>query len=478
MKVRTRFFLFFLLLVSLGFYQFVSVITRDLRPRALATMEESMVETATLLASLVNSQITSDTLPTGDLQSMIDLARHWSSDARIYEMEKTGMNIRVYMTDAQGQVVYDSATPSAVGEDYSQWNDVYLTLRGSYGARTTRTDPDDPTTSVLHVAAPLLRDGEIAGVLTVAKPAASVEPFHRTAKEGIVRYGIMVAVLVILLGLAVSIWITWPIKTLTAYANSIRDGKRPPPPKTGRSEIGRLAESFEEMREALEGKNYVEQYIQTLTHEMKSPLSALRGAAELLQEEMPPNQRTRFIGNILTETSRIQNLVDRLLELSALENRKELQQEPVDLCEVLHSLLASMEPQAAHRNIKIIPHIQGTCVVEGEQFLLEEALRNLLQNAVDFTPADHQVEVSLHFSESEAVFQVMNTGSRIPEFARARVFERFYSLARPDTGRRSSGIGLTLVREIAELHGGCVILENLDNGVRAVLTLPREQPES
>jgi two-component system sensor histidine kinase CreC len=471
MKIRTRLILLFLILVGLGFYQFVGTIVKDLRPRALATMEESMVETATLLASLVSSQTTDDELTVEDLQEMMDLAGRWDLDARIYEVEKNQFNLRVYMTDARGIMVYDSDTDGAVGEDYSQWNDVYLTLRGRYGARSTRTDPEDGTSSVLYVAAPVMKGPEILGVLTVAKPAASVERFHETAKESIIRYGVLVAVLVVLAGIAVSIWITRPIESLTRYANAVRDGLRPTAPRLGRNEMGRLAESFEEMRDALEGKNYVEQYIETLTHEMKSPLAAIRGAAELLEEDMPPEQRQRFMGNILNETTRIQSLVDRMLELSSLERRKELRLEHVSLTELLRELLDGMTPQLERRQIRLNTELEEV-EVKGERFLLEQAMANLLQNAIDFTPPDHAITVSLRRTEDRVNFRVHNTGSEIPDFAAGRLFERFYSLARPDTGRRSSGIGLTLVKGIMELHAGSVSLHNEDQGVTATLILP------
>ena len=472
MKIRTRLFLVFLILVGLGFYQFVSVIIKDLRPRALATMEESMVETVTLLGSLISSQMTGPDIPTQDLGAMVDLASHWNVTARIYEMDKDRLNLRVYVTDDSGMVIFDSREESAVGEDYSQWNDVYLTLRGKYGARATRTDPEDPTTSIFYVAAPIMQGEEILGVVTIAKPAASVERFHETAKQGIIQYGVTVAILVVLAGMAVSIWITWPIETLTAYANAVRDGKRPPSPKMGKSEMGKLAGSFEEMRDALEGKNYVEKYIETLTHEMKSPLSAIRGAAELLEEDMPPEQRKRFMGNILNETTRIQTLVDRLLELSVLESKKELNLEPVSLQGVVQMIADSIGPQLKRGKIKLQLDLHSTEEIEGEKFLIEQAVSNLLSNAVEFTPPDHEITLTVQQTDTQIEVRVHNTGSTIPDFASERLFERFYSLARPDTGRRSSGIGLTLVNEIAELHGGSITLHNTGNGVEATLSFP------
>ena len=88
-----------------------------------------------------------------------------------------------------------------------------------------------------------------------------------------------------------------------------------------------MAAAYQEMRDALAGRQYVTEYVQTLTHEIKSPLSAIRGAADLLQEPMPEEDRRRFVVNILREAARTQELVDRLLELAALERQRAARQD-------------------------------------------------------------------------------------------------------------------------------------------------------
>jgi two-component system sensor histidine kinase CreC len=230
------------------------------------------------------------------------------------------------------------------------------------------------------------------------------------------------------------------------------------------------------MRDALEGKKYVENYVQTLTHEIKSPVAAIRGAAELLQEDMPAAQRDRFMHNILTETIRIQEIVDRLLLLSAVEAMKSLdERKPVDLAEVLRNAIASVEPQAVGKKIRVEARLDDEgCVVEGDRFLLEKSLLNLLQNAVEFSPPGRKVAVALVVNAGWAEIIVEDEGPGIPVYAMEKVFDRFYSLPRPDSGRKSSGLGLSIVREIARLHGGDAKLVNRDGGgARASLTLPK-----
>ena len=293
--IRTRLFLAFLILVGLGFYSLVDWLLEDIRPRYLETMEESMVDTATILASVLSNQIEGDVSTVKNFRPAIkDLenfrtafgkARDRTFSARIYRLTKTNLTMRVYVTDKTGIVIFDSDEGREEGKDYSRWNDVHRTLRGEYGARTSHPDPAAPGKSILYVAAPIIYKDEIAGVLTVCKPSDSLVVFIYAAKKKIIHYSIAAALSVVLLGLVFSFWITRPINRLTEYAKAVRDGKRQALPELGKNEIGQLGEAFEQMRDALEGKQYVESYIQTLTHEMKSPLSAIRGASELLQEK-------------------------------------------------------------------------------------------------------------------------------------------------------------------------------------------------
>jgi len=111
--------------------------------------------------------------------------------------------------------------------------------------------------------------------------------------------------------------------------------------------------------------------------------------------------------------------------------------------------------------------------VTGEAFLLRQALANLLDNAIDFSPDGSRITLLLETGAAKHALIVRDQGAGVPDYALPRVFERFYSLARPGTQRKSSGLGLPFVREVAVLHGGEVALRNLpEGGVEARLVLP------
>jgi len=432
------------------------------------------VDQANTLAAVLGEQMAAGRFAPERLYQSFDKVYARDLGAEIYDFTKTGVDMEVYITDAAGRVVFHSGEQSLVGEDFSKWRDVSLTLDGAYGARTSRRDPADPASSVLHVAAPIRVDGEIAGVLTVAKPTTNINSFIDKARPRIIRVGLASLAAAVILGLMLSAWFARPIRRLTRYAEDIRRGRRVALPQLDRTEIGEMGHAFERMKEALEGKKYVEQYVKKLTHEVKSPLSAIRGAAELLEEDMDRAQRRRFLENIRNEANRIQIFVDRMLSLSGIESLKKLEKiEPVSLARLLQTVLESKAATFSQKQIALERSDEPDVRVKGDPLLLHQAVSNLIGNALDFSPAGGRLHVSTCADAQSASLVIEDNGPGIPAYAEGKVFDPFFSLKRPDSGQKSSGVGLNIAKEVADLHGGAIRLENRpDGGARAVLVLP------
>ena len=474
MKLRSRIFFCYFLIFVACFYYPIDWVLDNLRFRYLEGVEDPLVDQANILATIVGQQMEANQFDPEKLHETFESVYSRSLYAKVYDLTKTHVDLRVYITDSAGKVIFDSESKQNIGADYSNWRDVNLTLHGQYGARTSRKDANDPLTSVLYVAAPIKIKDRVVGVLTVAKPTTNINAFLKNAKPRIFGIGAVAVMAAVLLSYIVSLWLTLPIKKLTEYANSIRQGKRVKFPKLDRSEIGEMGHAFEKMQEALEGKRYVEQYVQNLTHEVKGPLSAIRGAAELLEEEMEPEQRERFLANIRSEANHIQEIVDRMLELSALESRRTLKRtEIVSIHSLVNTVVESKQPLLSKKNLCLTFQIQQDASVQGDSFLLHQAVSNLIQNAIDFSPENSDIEITSQRQDNRIRIIVADHGSGIPDFATERVFHKFFSLRRPDSGKRSTGLGLNFVKEVADLHNGEIQLKNRSGqGVRAVLSLP------
>jgi two-component system sensor histidine kinase CreC len=470
MKLGIRIFFLYVTIFVICFYYPINWTWTNLRFRYLEGVEDPLVDHANILAAIVGHQMEAGTFNPKTLFQAFQDVYGRRLNARIYEFDKDHVDMRVYITDRAGRLIFDSEDNGRVGADYATWRDVRLTLAGEYGARSTLEDPAEPTSSVLYVAAPVLVKGEIAGVLTVAKPTTAVNTFLQKAKPQILRIGLIAALVAVILSFFVSYAVTLPIRRLTRYANDISAGRRSPFPRLDKSEIGEMGQAFEKMQEALEGKKYVEQYVQKLTHEIKSPLSAIRGAAELLAEPMSEDRRTRFLANIHNETNRIQDIVDRLLELASLENLKKLtKRENVSFASLVRTVLESMRPMIAKKKLTVVNSVPDEIMVGGDSFLLHRAVSNLVQNAVDFSPHHGRIELAARKYGTGLELTVDDNGPGIPDYALDKVFDKFFSLQRPDTGRKSTGLGLNFVREIAMLHNGEAMLQNRSGGgVRAL----------
>ena len=473
MKLSVRLFLGYFFLVAVAGQLVLMLVVRQISPGVRTALEASLVDTANLLAELAVPDLQHGRIADGNFANAVRRYSKRPVSATIFGFPKQSLDYRVYVTDTAGVVRFDSAG-EAVGQDYSRWNDVYRTLQGEYGARSSQADPEDKRSSVMHVAAPV-RDGErLIGVVTVAYPTALLQPIVESSKAAVQRGALWLFGAALAFGALFTWRLTRAIDLLVAYARAVTTDRKASPPKLRSVELSTLAQALETMRQELEGKQYVERYVQTLTHEMKSPLAAIRGAAELLDEPLPDAERRRFAGNAREQAERLDQLIERLLGLAAVEQRQQLA-EPValELGELVKALVQEKAPQLAQSRLSIASSLQTELWVIGESFLLRQAISNLLDNAIAFAPADTSIEIRGERLEGNIVLSIRDHGPGIPDYALERLFERFYSLPRPHTGRKSTGLGLAFVREVALLHGGEIAVGNAEGGgTEAVLSLP------
>ncbi len=474
MKLWARVFLGYFLIVGLSGWFLLRVFVNEVKPGVRDAVEDVMVDTAQLLAELARDDLLTGRLPKGRFAQSVEAYRLRPIKATIWGLEKQTLDFRIYVTDASGIVLYDSEH-KAVGENYADWRDVYRTLRGDYGSRSTREDPDDSNSSVMHVAAAVQDGDRIVGVVTVAKPARTLAPIIARGESTVLRQGLLLLGATLLIGGAFTVWLTVSMGRLVRYARLLAAGQPAEPPSRGRDEIGELSRALAQLRNEVDGRAYVEHYVQHLTHEMKSPLAAIHGAAELLAEnDLPEAERHRFTANVKAQSERLQALIDKLLRLAQLEQQRELEAPTkINVSELFAELEQAMSTQARKRGIILRFATEPELQITGDRFLLSLALNNLLQNALDFSPPDSTVSCTAKADATGVKIRIQDQGPGIADCARDRLFERFFSLPRPDGAPKSTGLGLPLVNEIALLHGGQVRLENSpERGAVATLSIP------
>lgn len=469
MKISLKIFLGYFLLVGLAAWFVLVVFIDEVKPGVRQAMEDALVDTANVLAELAKRDLKAGHILDGQFAESLRNYQAKASGANIWGIPKSTADYRVYITDSRGIVVFDSQA-LAIGQDYSHWNDVYLTLKGKYGARSTPVNASDPDgDTVMYVAAPIVDMGQTIGVLTVAKPNSTMQPFIHRAQHKIMAWGAVLFVLSLSLGLAFTWRFTRAIHRLRDYAIAVAQGKKAVAPDSSNDELAELAKAMKTMRDELDGHQHLQQAIQQLTHELKSPITSIQAAVELIEPEMPVQDRAHFLHSIKTQTHRLQHMVKNILGLAALEQQQMLEL-PVNiaLAKLVGQQIQLVQDRANQRNITLITRLEPELSIVGDAFLCGQAISNLLENALDFSPDHSKILIQSTHTAEGICLQIQDQGCGIPDYALSRVSDKFYSLPRPantpNAGQKSTGLGLNFALQIMALHQGKLSITNAENG--------------
>jgi two-component system sensor histidine kinase SenX3 len=215
-------------------------------------------------------------------------------------------------------------------------------------------------------------------------------------------------------------------------------------------------------------------FVANVSHELKTPIGALCLLAETLADEREPEVVARLTSHIGTESLRAAAIVESLLDLSRIEEAPVEAVGPVDLAGVANEVVERMRPMAGRRGVSVDVDVADAVDVLGSRDQLVSMVRNLVENAVKYSNDGDAVTVRLVGDEAGALIEVVDQGMGIPAADLERVFERFYRVDRArarETG--GSGLGLSIVRHVAQSHGGRVDLASTEGqGTTVTVRLP------
>lgn len=391
----------------------------------------------------------------------LDPRGHYPVDAREHAA------LRLAITDPHGRVIYDSLR-QWVGSDLTTHTEVRQTLAGQYGRSEWR---DSEGYRWMAVAAPVWFEGRIIGTVVALRSDFVRMPEVRRFQETTILVGMAAGVSFLLLVLALFLHFLKPIELWFAYTRLFKNLQYPARPNLRRTRIGRLGAAIDHIFDSLSYRSYVEDLMQCLSHEMKNPLAVIRASAEFMALEADRSKDRATLEDIINHTERMVQLIDRVITIAALEKRDSLKElKSYNLRLMLETVIKEFRARAEPRQITLDLDVPDDLIVYCDALLLIAAVNNLIQNALEYSTENSTVEVSAREDKRMVQIQVRDHGCGIPEHALARIFEKYYSLPKMTTQLKSSGLGLTFVQEIADLHWGCVTLENHpEGGVLAVL---------
>ena len=256
-----------------------------------------------------------------------------------------------------------------------------------------------------------------------------------------------------------------PLKSMQHRIRERRpDDLSPIDPRGAPEEIAPLVDAFNELlARQSQSLGAQKRFIADAAHQMKTPLAGLRTQAELAMRDTDPKQLQRSLANLVRSASRTAHLVSQLLSLARTENLRDATvMEPVDLGPLVRGAAAEAADEALKRRIDFgVENDDVPALIAGQPILLRELIRNLIDNALRYTPEHGMVTVRTYATPDEVVLEVEDDGSGIPPPEREMVFERFYRVL--GVQGDGSGLGLAIVREIAAQHRASV---EIDDGIR------------
>lgn len=335
------------------------------------------------------------------------------------------------------------------------------------------SDVDDTT---IMVAAPVTRGASVVGAVVVTGSLRDVnEVLADLRRQVLIALGVGS-----LAGLLIGLWrarsMSKPIRDLTLASRSIADGRfdEPLPDPRGGDELAELSTTFENMRARVQSELELRNaFVADASHELRSPLTAIRGAVEILQNggAERPEIRERFLTSLGRETDRLLALVSNLLELQTHDQSAPTFR-PVRLDEVLRSVADDMSLLAAAKELELVTQTPEPVSVVGDADQLRRIIRNVVDNAITHSPTRTSVTLRTQTTSTNAILDVRDSGPGIPVDQRERVFERFVRLdGSRDRTQGGAGLGLAIARSIAIAHGGTLTIHEPRGGLGTLVRL-------
>lgn len=464
-SIFVRIWLTFALITLLSSSLALYYVQKTVRPSAKRVVEDSLVDTSVLLSHVVADDVAD--LSKDELNQSLNakLSHAFTNpDEPLWYHQKSKSTYHIYITDGTGVVIYDSRGAS-VGADFSRWNDVYLTLRGKYGARST----DIGGHSVMYVASPIVSDGQIIGVVSIGKPTQTLIPYINKSTDEIIKIILTIMAITLTTATLMAWWLRRSIDSVNRYTKGLAS-TAPPHFYLGR-ELNELMASIHAMKDTIENKAYVSEYVHTLTHELKSPLTAIRASSEILTDELSFAEREQLTGIILSQTDKLTALVDKLLTLAKIEQPTfKLTMSDVDLDALIQTCL-NQQSATLKQLGKTVQFTKSSIHIRADEFWLTQAVQNVIDNAIYYGKSAIAIYISQ--TETDTFIHIKNDSDKLEDFVIKQAFERYFSMSNSHR-QKSTGLGLTLVKQVIELHGGAVSFgQDKDNCVIMVMSVPR-----
>ena len=432
-----------------------SLITRKIEEDFVNDIQRSLYSESVLLQSLIF-----------DIFKNVDEAHFLESRLqKRLQLLNQKLDTRVTVIRKSGVVIADSEEDPANMENHGSRPEVLAAISGEYGVATRFSSTLGM--KMMYLALPVQLEGQLVGYVRTSLPLSLIEKRVKQSQASIAFGAVFVIVAALLLGLFFSRRLSVRLNEMTTVAQSMAQGNYDQNIAISRSdEIGKLASALNQLaKSARDLEGIRRDFIANVSHELKTPITAVRGLIETVieDEEMSDASQERFLTKIHDQSIRLSSIVSDLLELSQWESGKGIsEKESFNLNEVINSTAISLMQVAEDSNIRVEVKLpEDPLVLFGDKNSLFQVVRNLLENALKYSPKDAVVRICLYQENGKVVIEVQDWGIGIKRQDQDRIFERFY---RVDKARSrelgGTGLGLSIVKHIVLAHSGEISVES------------------
>ena len=366
-------------------------------------------------------------------------------------------------------------------EGSGDWHS-YSEVVAAFGGETTSAERvDDQNHLILSIAMPIQRVRAVSGVLFVTTEGGDIDDILRAERFTLIEVTAVAFLVMLFTSLYLAGTIAEPVKRLAAAADRVRSGLGgrgdiPNFPERD-DEIGDLADSLRAMTANLYDRiDAIESFAADVAHELKNPLTSLASAVEMFSRAKDDDTRARLLDIVRGDVKRIDRLITDISDASRLDAEMSREsKEPVALSRLLATIIEIYRMTDSEHRVEFVldDQLPPGAVVRGRDERFGQVFRNLVDNAVSFSPPGSTVTVTAGSHDIVARVTVEDEGPGIPPDNLESIFERFYTERPGENFGRNSGLGLSIVRQIVEGAGGRVYAENRSQGgARLIVELP------
>ncbi len=394
-----------------------------------------------------------------------------------------GTGIRAIVVDTSNYVTYDSNKEKPL--DGTMFTKDILEA-AMLGEKSQSVYKAEDGYNVMSVSVPIKKNGEILGAVYLSETISDIDETISYVTFNMILFSVLISIFVGMLSVGMSFFITSPIDGFIKAAKEISNGNYKMRLKVkGESELAELSKAMNTMCETLENIDETQKkFISDVSHELKTPLASIKLICDSIVDTSQPDIEMikEFLSDLSNEVDRLTRIVERLLTLSKIDNEEEkVTFTPVDFNVMLNAIMNRLRPNATNKQINLFGEFdtEGVTPILVDYDKIWEAIYNITDNAIKYTPQNGQVKLRLYKNMTDLAISISDSGTGIAPEDRDKIFERFYRLDDSRTRETGgTGLGLAIAKEAVMLHDGRIEVDESEfGGSRFIIYLPQRTGE-